>query len=252
MPKSSLLLCLVAVVLSTACSKSTDAIIPTDMSTWDKELAPVVQKLNDEDKKNLVGYVARMKMAEAFSAGKTTIPFGMTVGQAIDEQKKWAEEFQKRQAQEKVDQEKRAAEAAVLKQRIEGERAEMAKRINEAVTVTLLSKKELPRNFDLGRYSQYQEVAIGVQNKSQKSLKGLSGKMEFIDVFDKVVATVHFEVSETIKASQMFRWVGGRDFNQFNDEHKALWNLEEGKYKSRFVPETLIFDDGEKLTMPGT
>src|SRR4051794_28567215 len=98
---------LACLVLLGACSRATDTVVPSDMSTWDKELAPVVQKLGDDDKKAFVEYIARMKMAEVFANGKSAIPFGTTVGQAITEQKKWMAENEKRLAQEKADREKR-------------------------------------------------------------------------------------------------------------------------------------------------
>jgi hypothetical protein len=74
--------------------------------------------------------------------------------------------------------------------------------------------------------------------------------MEFIDVFDAVVSTVPFKVSETIKPGRAFRWVGGRDYNHFMEAHRVLWNLEEGKYKTRFIPAAVVHADGERISMP--
>lgn len=250
MEMSKIVLCIAAALALTACNPVKETVIPTDMSTWDKELAPVVQKLNEEDKKLLVGYVTRMKLGEAFGGKQAGIPFGTTVGQAIDQQKTWLAENEKRMAEEKAERERKAAEAAALKKKLEAERAEAIKRINEAVTVTMLGKKELPRDFQAGRYSPYQQVTIGIQNTSEKDVIGVAGTMEFIDVFDKVVADVNFKVSERIKPGATYRWIGGRDYNQFLDHHRALWGLEEGKYKTRFVPAMVIYADGEKLTVP--
>ncbi|TFZ02955.1 hypothetical protein EZ313_17160 [Ramlibacter henchirensis] len=242
--------CCAAAVVAIGCGKATETIIPSDMSTWDKELAPVVQKLSEEDKKHFVAYVARMKLAEGLSGGKNAIPFGMTVGQAIEEQKKWAAELEQRLAREKAEEQKREAEAAALVQKLVAESIEIARRINEAVTVTLLAKRELPRSFEAGRYSDYQQIVIGIQNNAQKPLKALSGRLDFIDAFNKVVAKVYFEITRDVKPGATYKWTGGRDYNQFIDEHRVLWNLDDGQYKTRFVPETLIFTDGEKLTMP--
>ena len=49
-----------------ACSKPTDTIIPSDMSKWDSELAPAINKLSEEDKKLATGYLMRAKMGELF------------------------------------------------------------------------------------------------------------------------------------------------------------------------------------------
>jgi opacity protein-like surface antigen len=250
MRMSKIPLCLAAALVLTACSKVKDTVVPTDMSTWDKELAPIVQKLEEEDKKLFVGYVMRMKMGEAFGAKGGGIPFGTTVGQAIEQQKTWQAEFERKQAAEKAERERKAAEEAALKRKLEEERAAAIKKINEAVTVTLLAKRELPRDFNLRRISDYQEFEIGVQNISKKDVVGVAGTMEFIDVFDKSVGGVNFKVSQTIKPGATYRWVGGRDYNQFIDHHRALWNLEDGKYKTRFVPSAVVYADGEKLELP--
>ena len=236
--------------LLAACSKATDTVIPSDMSTWDKELAPVVQKLKDEDKALFVSYVTRMKLAEAFGKDKAAIPFGTTVGQAIEEQRKWQVEYAKAQAQEKAEQERQAAEALALKKKMDAERVVALKQINDAVTVALLSKRELGKNYDLGRFSDVQEFVIGTENRSDKDLVGVSGTLDFIDVFGKVVGSVNFGISERIKPGATYKWTGTRDYNQFISEQQAVWNLEEGKYTTRFIPNSLVYADGTKLTLP--
>ncbi|SPD46707.1 hypothetical protein [Cupriavidus neocaledonicus] len=219
------------------CGKPQDAVIPNDMSTWDKDLAPKIQKLSDEDKKLLTGYLMRAKMGEAF--GGKGVPIGTTVGQGIEEQKKWVAE-----------QEAKAAEEKALKEKIERERAAAAEAIGKAVTVALIEKKELASNYRAGRYGEEQVFKIAVKNNSEKEIAGVSGELEFIDVFDKTVGSVTFSISEKIKAGAEYVWVGSRRYNQFIDSQRAVWNLEDGKYKTRFKPETVVFADGAKLGSP--
>lgn len=226
-------------LLLAACSKPTDTVIPVDKSLWEKELAPATKKLSEEDRKLFGAYMARSIMGSALGGNKEGIPFGTTIGQAIDEQKQW-----------QTEQERQAAEAAALKAKMEAERLETVKAINAAATVSLLSKKEIGSNIYERRYSDYQQFTIGVENKSDKEIVGLSGELEFIDVFDKVVGSVTFGISEKIKPGSHFKWVGGRDYNQFNKAHQAVWGLEEGKYTTRFIPESIIFADGTKLKTP--
>lgn len=227
------------VLALTGCSKATDTVIPSDMSTWDKELSPAIKKLSEEDRKLFAGYVVRAKMGGLFSKENQDIPLGMTIGDAIQEEKKRIAE-----------QEKQAAEAAALKAKIEAERAEVVKAINEVATVTLLSKAQLSSNYQIGRYSDYQQFKIGVKNKSEKDIIGVSGEIEFIDVFDKTVGSVTFKISEKIKPNGTYTWVGGRDYNRYRDTHKAVWNLDEGKYTTRFIPSAIIFSDGTRLVAP--
>ncbi|MFY9328477.1 MAG: hypothetical protein WAO76_10725 [Georgfuchsia sp.] len=228
---------LITTVVLCGCSKPTDNVIPTDMSTWDKGLAPALKKLSDADREKVATYLMRAKMGEVF--GGKGIPPGTTIGQALEAQKKWDAE-----------QEAKRAEEEALKKKLEQERATVIKQLNNAVTVTLLAKRELPKNFDIGRYSEYQEFRIGVQNKSEKAVVGVAGEIKFIDVFDKEVGATNFRISENIEPGRSVTWTGGRDYNQFLDMHRAVWNLEEGKYTTKFVPSMVVFKDGTKLTVP--
>jgi hypothetical protein len=220
-----------------ACSKPTDTVIPSDMATWDKELATALKKLPEEERKKVATYLMRAKMGEVF--GGKGIPPGTTIGAAIEEQKKWdAEQEAKKVAEE------------ALKKKLEQERAEAIKKLNTAVTVTLLAKQELPKNYDIGRYSEYQQFRIGVQNNTDKPISGVSGEIKFIDVFEKEVGAVNFGISENIEPGKSATWVGGRDYNQFTESHRAVWNLEQGKYTTKFIPEMVVFKDGTKLSVP--
>lgn len=228
---------LVALAVLSACSKPTDAVIPSDMATWDKELAPHLKKLPDEDREKVAGYLMRAKVGEVF--GGKGVPPGTTIGQALEAQKKWeAEQAAKR------------AEEEALKKKLEQERAAAMEQLNKAVTVTLLAKQELPKNYDAGRYSEYQQFRIGVQNNSDKPVAGVAGEIKFIDVFDKEVGAVSFRITENIAPGKSATWIGGRDYNQFLDTHRAVWNLEDGKYTTKFIPEMVVFQDGTKLTIP--
>lgn len=248
--RATFALLLVGLALLTACSKPVDTVIPSDMSTWDKELGPVMQKLSEEDRRLFAGYVARMNMAAALTGESADIPFGTTVGQAIEQQRTWLEELEKFKAEEAAKAAKEEADRLALKQKLEAERSAQLSAINGAVTVTLLAKRELPRNFDVGRYSEQQQFVIGAQNNSDKTIVGVSGEIEFIDLFDKVVGVMSFRMSERIAPGATAKWNGVRDYNQFIPEHRAVWGLQEGKYTTRFTPEAVVFSDGTKITMP--
>jgi len=228
---------LIATVVLCGCSKPTDNVIPTDISTWDKELAPALKKLPDADREKVATYLMRAKMGEVF--GGKGIPPGTTIGQALEAQKKWDAE-----------QEAKRAEEEALRKKLEQEREAVLKQLNNAVTATLIAKRELPKNYDAGRYSEYQEFRIGVQNNSDKAVVGVAGEIKFIDVFDKEVGAVNFRISENIEPGKSVTWTGGRDYNQFLDMHRAVWNLEEGKYTTKFEPSMVVFKDGTKLTVP--
>ncbi len=226
------------VMLLAACSNPMETIIPSDIASWDKDLAPAIKSMSDADKALFAGYAARVKLGELFGAGGG-IPLGTTVGQAIDTQKKWVTE-----------QKKAEEEAKALRVKVEADQLATIKAINAAVTVTLLSKHAIPSNYRVGRYSDTQQFIIVVKNKSAKELVGVSGELEFIDVFDRVVGSTLFSISEKIKPDDLYTWIGERDYNQYIAEHKAIWNLEEGKYTTRFTPAAVVYADGSKIKMP--
>ncbi|RZJ26116.1 MAG: hypothetical protein EOO54_03990 [Haliea sp.] len=228
---------IIAVAAMCGCSKPTDAVIPSDMTTWDKELAPELKKLPDEDREKVAAYLIRAKMGEVF--GGKGVPLGTTIGQALDGQKKF-----------EADQAAKRAEEAALKKKIEQERNAAMEQLNKAVTVTLIDKRELPKSYESGRYSEYQQFRIGVLNNSERAMMGVSGEIKFIDVFDKEVGAVIFRITESIEPGKSATWTGGRDYNQFLEAHRAVWNLEEGKYATKFVPEMVVFKDGTKLSVP--
>ncbi|NLA67957.1 MAG: hypothetical protein GX856_06895 [Gammaproteobacteria bacterium] len=224
-------------VIITGCSKPTDAVIPSDMEAWDEKLAPELKKLPDSDREKATGYLMRAKMGEVF--GGAGIPPGTTIGMAIKEQAAW-----------EAEQAAQRAEEEALKRKLEQERATALKELNRAVTVTLLSKDELPSNYRAGRYSEYQQFRVGAQNNTDKVVVGVSGEIKFVDIFDKEVGSVMFGISERVEPGKTVVWTGGRDYNQFIDSHRAVWNLEEGKYTTKFVPEMVVFEDGSKLGLP--
>lgn len=114
---------LIATAVLGGCTKPTDAVIPSDMATWDKELAPELKKLADADREKVAAYLMRAKMGEVF--GGKGVPPGTTVGQALEAQKKWeAEQAAKR------------AEEEALKKKLEQERSAAIQQLNQAVTVT--------------------------------------------------------------------------------------------------------------------
>lgn len=218
------------------CGNPTNAVIPTDSSKWETELATTMKKLEPEDRAKVAGYLMRAQAGAVF--GAKGIPPGTTIGDAIIDQDKW-----------EAEQTKIAAKEEALRRKLQAERDATLEKLHKAVTVTLLAKLELPRSYQAGRYSDYQEFIVGVENNSEKTVIGVAGEIKFIDIFDKEVGSVNFRISEKIEPGKVARWEGGRDYNQFIDSHKAVWNLENGKYKTKFIPETVVFADNTKFSV---
>lgn len=186
----------------------------------------------------MAAFLAREKFVEAFGKESLVTP-GMTVGQAIDQQNKWA-------------QDRKSAEAAQeeLKKKLLAQRDEMERQIQGLLTVTVLSKTLVPSNAMAGRYSDRQDIKLGIENKGSKDILGVKGTVVFYDIFDKEQGRLGFSFDDGVAAGQSKIWEGSRDYNQFIAAHKSLANLEEGKYHTKFEPEAIIFKDGNKLAIP--
>jgi len=172
-------------------------------------------------------------------AGGSGVPVGTTLEQAIEDQRQWI-----------AKQKEAEARAEALKAKLAAEQARIVDQMNEAVTVTLLEKSQIPSDFRAGRIEDKQVIKLGIKNTSAKELAGVSGKLAFIDVFGKSVGSIHFDISENIAPGADYIWTGSRSYNQFIDEHRAIWNLKEGKYTTRFTPGTVVYADGTKLELP--
>lgn len=235
--KSTTTALLIAIAALSGCSKPTDAVIPADFASWEKDLVPHLQKLSEADREKVAAYLIRAKAGEVF--GGKGLPPGTTIGQAIEGQKKF-----------EIEEAAKRAEEEALKKKLEQERTAAMEQLNKAVTVTLLEKKEVPKNYDAGRYSAHQEFRVGIQNNSDKPVIGVAGEIKFIDVFDKEVGSVIFKASEAIEPGKTITWTGERKYNEFIDKHRAVWNLQSGKYTTKFVPEAVVFKDGTKFEVP--
>lgn len=231
------------ITLLAACSDPKQSLVPSDPAKWDTELKPIIEKLNDEEKKLLGAYLVRTKLGETLG-GEAMLP-GTTVADAIQKQKDWQVATEKRVAEEKAKQEQKAAEEKALQEKIAAERSAIKQRIDSSITVTVLDTYLKKVN-----YSNDQVIEIGLENKGAKDITGIKGTVHFIDVFDNDIGQISFGYDDGLKAGATTTWTGSRDYNQFMAEHKAIANLEKGKYTSRFEPEMIVFADGEKLVMP--
>lgn len=216
------------VIALVGCSNPKDTLVPTDISKWE-QLKPIVEKLSEDDKKLFLGYTIRMKFSEVL--GGKGLEEGLTIGKAIEKQKIWV-----------VEQEKKEMETKLLKQRILSEQIALKKQVDDLLIVTVLKTK-----LEKDSYFENQVFEIGFQNKSLKDIRGIKGVVKFIDIFDKEVGAVSFGYDDGLKAGATGAWRGVRQYNQFIESHRAVANLEEGKYTTRFEPEMIIFSDGTKL-----
>ncbi|WAW01165.1 hypothetical protein NB644_09475 [Oxalobacter formigenes] len=222
------LLCLLVIFLS-ACSDPKSTVIPVDPDKWETSLKEPAAKLPEEEKRMLAAWIIRSKAKELFGGEK--MKDGTTIGQAIDEQRKFEEKQKEKQIEEEA-----------LRNEIEKRKADLKEKIHNALTVTVLdiwNSKE--------GYQEYQNVSLGIQNNSERDINGLMGMLVFTDMFGQDIGKLRIKYEEGVPAGQIITWNGSREYNQFLADHKEIAKLRKGKYTVRFDPESIIFADGEKL-----
>jgi hypothetical protein len=228
-----------ALVLLGGCSDPHKALLSTADADKPKMQA-LMQKLPDEDRALVSGYIMRTMLAGAFS-GKADLPVGMTVGDAIKQQKEWLA-AQKRQAEE----------AAALKAKLQAERAAAEKKMNDAVTVTLVGKKLRPEYGYSGiLMNEWLETRVGYQNNTERPIAGVKGRIVIYDIFDKEITVLLISNDDDILPGKSVLWEGSRSirYGMKSDGDRKFADLPQEKYKVKWEPQVIVFKDGTKISV---
>jgi hypothetical protein len=224
-----------AVSMLVGCDSTSQLPLPTGAD--DPALAQIGKKLNEDDKRLLVGYLMRREMARAF--GGSAMPDGAkTVGEALTAQRNWADNLT--ESQQKAEQ---------LKAEVEQKRKAVADQIAKTVTVAFIDAKFSPSSFGSGRYEDYESLTFAVQNSGAKPIKALKGEGVFIDTFGEVFVRVSIQFENKIAIGENQTIELGMEINKFMDEHKLIMQLDKSK-KFRFEPDQVVFEDGSTIKGP--
>lgn len=232
---------LAAALSLAACQKATDTAIPSEVATWDKELAPAVQKLSPEERALFTAYIVRAKMGEVF--GGKGVPPGTTIGMAIEDQRRFAEQKAKEEA-----------EAKALAEKIKKERAAAMEQMRQAVTVALVEKSvEVERGYSGMEMDRKLWVRFAYKNNSDKVIAGVKGTITINDLFGDRISAFAISNDDTIPPGASKVWAGSRSIKfavgNYNKDEK-LADLPPEKYSLQWEPAAVVFADGTKLTAP--
>ncbi len=230
----TILLC--SIILA-ACSGPKDTPLPRELDKMES-IKPAMEKLTPEERELAAGYIMRHTLGAKLGAlfgGKESpgIPEGMTLGKAIDEQRKF-----------KADADIEEAKQKALRAKLQAEQEAVLKPMKEAVTVTLVSKK-----VKTGHVYDGLEMNFGYKNNSDKDIAGVKGEITAFDLFGDRICSVRISNDKTIKAGQAVTWVA-MDYFGMGNSCRKLADLEDGKFKIGWQPQMIVFTDGTKLTVP--
>lgn len=216
------------------CSNPKSAQIPTNPEKW-KELAPQIEKLNEDDKKLLTQYLMRKAMGHAFGGGD--IEVGTTIDDAIKEQQKWLDD---KDAKEKAQ--------AELKAKVEAENAALKKQMDSVLTVALISKSGHARYEYIDKITDI-NIKLAFQNHSDKDIAGFKGVVSFKDMFGDTIQNVNLSYDDGVKAKSTAKYDASINYNQFMPEDTKLLNTDPSKLQFEFIPSLIMFRDGSKIEL---
>jgi len=223
----------------TACSDPKEARLPADISKWseDASFVEAVKKLNDNDKKLLIGYSARRALASAF--GSKQVVADITVGDALKTQQAWLDE----KAAEEVKQK-------ALAEQVKQQQVESLKAMNATLTASLIELKLHPKNYEQKQYSDYFSIRVAFKNNSADALSGVKGTVVFRDMFGDVIKRIGLTDDNQIDPGVNYVYAGTMDYNQFQSEDKKLAAADAAKLQFEWIPDTYVFVNGTKQVMP--
>ncbi len=226
-----------------ACNSAKNTPLPQNLDKMES-IKPAMEKLTPEERELAGGYIMRhalgAKMKGIFGGVEGPgIPDGMTIGKAIEEQRKFiADQKQKQLA---------------LKAALQAKREAALKSMKEAVTVTLVSKRIKPKYSSSGiLMDENFVVTFGYKNNTAKDIAGVKGYISVRDIFGDKLSEFGVSNDNTIAAGKSITWTGFRTVKYAVGDNKdrKLAELDDSKYKVVWEPRVIVFSDGSKLELP--
>lgn len=242
------LMVILALAFIVGCDNPKDIIFGPEPLKQIAEQGDRFKKLSEEDRTLLVGYLTIAEMGKAFGADVKPAT-GRTVDEVLVDAKAWKEKMKAVEVEEK----KREAEAEALKNKVLAERKAVADKISTSVVVAIIDKTVLPENYDAGRYSEMLSLKYAIENKSDKTIRQLKGRVTFKDATGDEIGWLPVDIDEPVKSGQTLKTTTGRGWkiNQFiNGEIEKIAGREFGSMNATFEPESIAFEGGEVLKAP--
>jgi hypothetical protein len=236
----------VFILIMSGCSNPKSVVLPTQLDKMDT-IKTQMEKLTPEERELVAGYIMRHTIGSKLSGllgGKEVpgIPEGMTLGKAIDEQRKFKAEVQEEELKQ-----------AMLKAKLKAAQDAALSKMRDAVTATIISKAvDTERGYSGMALDEKIVVKFGFKNNTDKDMAGIKGTVDVNDLFDDELCGFSISYDKTIRAGETATWMGSRSirFGMNSSKDRKFGEMEEGKYKVLWKPEIIVFADGSKLTLP--
>jgi len=237
------ILILLSFLALAACNNAKNTPLPRELEQMDS-IKPAMEKLSAEERELTAGYIMRhtvgAKLGGLFGGKEGPgIPEGMTIGKAIEEQRKF-----------KADAAIEEAKQQALKAKLRAEREAAQKQMREAITVTLVSKELVSEHGYSGMVTDESlRVIFGYKNNTDKDVAGVKGHASIKDLFGEEISGFRISNDTTIPAGKSVTWTGERSvrFSLGNNKDRKFAELGDDKFKVVWEPEMIVFKDGTKI-----
>ena len=196
-----------------------------------------LKTLNDEDKQLLASYIIRVEMSRIMPGLSNNDGYGVTVGEAIERQKRFITE------QEKAEAERKNAE-----QKAQQEYTQKETLMNAAAPFVFVSHEKRVDEYD----SITAEVVFTVTNKSDKDIIGTKGTAIFYDKFgDELYRTnlkLDFsDIGGVLPIGRDYTFDGSTPINRFMDNAMKFASTPTSELTFKYQPEVVLFKDGTSI-----
>lgn len=232
-------------ILISACGSPDDIVFGPEPLKQMAEQGDKFKRMPEDDRMLLASYLTLGQMSAAFG-GQAKSNTGRTVGEVMKDAKAWREKVKDAQ----VEQSKRDAEALALQIKVDAEKKKIADRIATIVTIAVIDKVVLPKNYDVGRYSELLTIKYALENKSEKTIRQIKGVVTFVDATGDPVGSLNVDFDSLIKPGATLKTDtgGGWRTNSFsNGTIEKIANREFSSMKGTFKATSIAFADGEVI-----
>ena len=227
------------------CSSPNDIVLGPEPLKQLAEQGEKFKRMPEEERMLLVGYLSLAEMGKAFG-GSAPVVTGKTVGEVMKDARAWKE----KQKQHEVEQKKRDDEALVLRKKVEAENKILADKLATLVTVAVIDKRVSPKDIYAGRYDELLMIKYAVENKAEKPIRQIKGKVLFVDPSGDPIGDLQVDIDNLIKPGQTVKTdtgIGWRT-NQFsNGSIEKIARHDFDSMSGTFKVTAIAFAGGEVL-----
>ncbi|MES2354638.1 MAG: hypothetical protein V4568_09615 [Pseudomonadota bacterium] len=237
-------LCILAILILAACSKSEELRFGDNPSQEIETHVKRLKKVPPDELALLNNYIVYAELNKAKGAPHPAA--GKTIAEALQDARVW-KAYQSTGA---VEERRRLEEAKVQAAKVDAGRNLVLDRFSRLITVTFVKRTLMPADVEAKREDPVIFLDYDIENKGGKAVLALKGRGIFKDATGKVIVDHPFVMDKTVPSSGHITVTMNYRIAPVWRDMIAFTKTEDGKFLFTFEPEILILEGGEKLSMP--